>query len=402
MALGRKNQEYNFWVMRNATLKLRFDIVLFTLARTVINTSYRMVYPFLPVFARGLGVEPASLALSFSVRSFLGVFGPLMATVSDTHDRKTGILLGIGLFTTGSGVVGIWPSFWGFILGTSLVLLGNGVFIPSINAYLGDRIAYAKRGRVLAVTELSWALAFIGGIPLIQLLIDNYLWMTPFIVFSVAGFLFFLAFFLLLPAQRRENSHDNTIWRNLAGVIGSWPALAGLFTGIFFTGANEVVNLIFGVWIEDQFGLNFAALTIASVVIGVSELGGEIFTGIWLDKIGKRRMIWSFLALNSLAAFLLPLASRSLGFTMAGLGLFYITFEVVLVSMLTLMSEVYPSARATMMAATVAGFSLGRMFGDLIGPGLYGINFWLSCGAAIVLNGFAAIFLTQVKLNKYP
>ncbi len=385
--------------MNISKLKIRIDIILFTLTRTVINTSYRMVYPFLPVFARGLGVEPAKLALSFSVRSFLGIFGPFLATVSDTHDRKTGILLGIGLFTAGSGVVGIWPSFWGFILGTSLVLLGNGVFIPAISAYLGDRIAYEKRGRVLAITELSWALAFIGGIPLVQALINQYSWITPFIVFTVVGALFFLLFMLFVPAQRREKHDDNTIWRNLAGVLGTWPALAGLLTGILFTGANEVVNLIFGVWIEDQFGVNFAALTIASIVIGISELGGEVFTGIWLDAIGKRRAIWIFLGLNSLAALLLPLASESLGFTMAGLGLFYITFEVVLVSMLTLMSEVFPSARATMMAATVAGFSLGRMLGDLIGPGLFGVSFWLSCLVAIMLNGLAAILLTQVRVE---
>ena len=380
--------------------KIRFDIFLFTFARTVINTSYRMVYPFLPVFARGLGVEPAALALSFSVRSFLGIFGPFLATVSDTHDRKTGILLGIGLFTAGSGVVGIWPSFWGFILGISLVLLGNGVFIPAISAYLGDRIDYEKRGRVLAITELSWALAFIGGIPLVQVLIDHFSWVTPFIVFTGVGSLFFFLFMLFVPAQRREKHNNNTVWRNLAGVLSTWPALAGLMTGILLTGANEVVNLIFGLWIEDQFGVNFAALTIASIVIGVSELSGEIFTGIWLDAIGKRRAIWIFLGLNSLAAFLLPVASGSLGFTMAGLGLFYITFEVVLVSMLTLMSEVFPSARATMMAATVAGFSLGRMLGDLIGPGLFGISFWLSCLAAIILNGLAAMLLTQVQIQK--
>lgn len=72
--------------------KINFDILLFTLTRTAINTSYRMVYPFLPVFAAGLGVEPAVLALAFSVRSFLGVFGPFLATVADTRDRKTGLL----------------------------------------------------------------------------------------------------------------------------------------------------------------------------------------------------------------------------------------------------------------------------------------------------------------------
>lgn len=385
--------------MSKTSLKIKLDILLFTIMRTVINTSYRMVYPFLPLFARELGVEPATLAMSFSIRSFLGVLGPFLATVADTRDRKTGILLGVGLFTAGSGVVGIWPTFWSFIVGTSLVLLGNGVFIPSLNAYLGDRVSYGKRGRVLAITELSWSLAFIGGIPIVRALIENFSWVTPFILFTGIGLVFFILFLWLLPSKAILRTDENTIWLNLNRVLQTWPALAGLLVGVLVTGANETVNLIFGVWIESQFGLDFAALTAASVVIGLSELGGEAFTGLWLDKIGKRRMIWVFIGLNSIAAILLPLAGRRLGWAMTGLGFFYITFEVILVSTLTLMSEVVPTARATMLAATVAGFSLGRMLGDLIAPGLFGIGFWATCLAAVVMNLLAAGLLTQVRVE---
>lgn len=385
--------------MSKISLKIKLDILLFTMMRTVINTSYRMVYPFLPIFARELGVAPATLGMSFSIRSFLGVLGPFLATVADTRDRKTGILLGIGLFTAGSGVVGIWPTFWSFIVGTSLVLLGNGVFIPSLNAYLGDRVSYGKRGRVLAITELSWSLAFIGGIPVVRALIENFSWVTPFFLFTGIGLVFFILFLWLLPSKAILRTEENTIWRNLSRVIQTWPALAGLLVGVLVTGANETVNLIFGVWIESQFGLDFAALTAASVVIGVSELGGEAFTGLWLDKIGKRRMIWVFIGLNSIAAILLSFAGRRLGWAMTGLGFFYITFEVILVSTLTLMSEVVPTARATMLAATVAGFSLGRMLGDLIAPGLFSIGFWATCLAAVVMNLFAAGLLTQVRVG---
>ena len=122
-----------------------------------------------------------------------------------------------------------------------------------------------------------------------------------------------------------------------------------------FTFANELVNLVFGLWIEKGFGLDFNALTVASIVIGVSELGGEVFTGLWLDAVGKRKMIWIFLGLNALAAVILPFMGGSLGLAMGGLGLFYITFEILMVSALTLMSEVMPSARATMISMTLAG-----------------------------------------------
>ncbi len=385
--------------MSISSIKVKFHLFLFTLARTIINTNYRMVYPFLPVFAKEMGVATASLAIAFSVRSFLGVFGPFLATIADTHDRKTGILLGVGLFTAGSGVVGIFPNFWGFIAGTSLVLLGNGVFIPSLNAYLGDNVPFEKRGRVLAITELSWALAFIGGIPLVGLLLESFTWVTPFLIFTIIGVLLFLLFAWILPSNRIQSTEGNNIKQNFRRILRTWPALAGLLAGILFTGANETVNLIFGVWIEDQFGLNFAALAIASVVIGVSELSGEVFSAVWLDAIGKRRVIWIFLGVNSLAALLLPLTDGVLAWALAGLGLFYISFEIVLVSALTLMSEVVPSARATMIAATVAGFSLGRMLGDLIAPGLYGISFWLCCLAAVALNALAAGLMTQVKVD---
>jgi len=146
--------------------------------------------------------------------------------------------------------------------------------------------------------------------------------------------------------------------------------------------------------------LNFAALTAASIVIGVSELGGEIFTGLWLDAVGKRRMIWLFLGMNSLAAIFLPLTGGTLVWSMVGLGFFYVTFEIILVSLLTLMSEVVPTARATMLATTVAGFSLGRMLGDLVAPGLFEIGFWATCAASVVLNILGAGLLTQVRVKR--
>ena len=390
---------YNCKVMAIKRWKIKLHIVLFTFTRIVVNTNYRMVYPFLPVFARGLGIEPASLALAFSIRSFLSVFGPFLATIADTHDRRTGILMGAGLFTLGSGLVGLSPTFWGFIGGISLASLGNVVFIPSMNAYLGDQVSYEKRGRVMAITEMSWALAFIAGIPVVRWLLESYAWFSPFYIFTGLGLVFFVLYWFMLPARSIPKTDENTIWRNLGRVLKTWPAVAGLLVGVLATGANETVNVIFGVWIENQFGINFAALTTASIVIGISELGGEVATGLWLDAVGKRKMIWIFLGLNSLAALLLPLGGRSMTWALAGLGFFFISFEIILVGMLTLMSEVVPAARATMMAMTVAGFSLGRMLGDLISPSFYSIGFGAVCLATIVLNFLAASLLTQVKVG---
>lgn len=358
-----------------------------------------MVYPLLPLFAAGLGVSIAELGIAFSIRSFLGVLGPFLAVYADIRGRKSGMLLGLGLFTVGTFFVAIWPSFFTFIVASSLVVLGNGVFIPSMQAYLSDRVPYEKRGAVISFTELSWALSFIIGIPIIGLLIEKLNWVSPFIFLGVLGLALFILLISKIPKDANPTREKQALLGNLRSVLTFWPAVAGMLMGFFFTWANELVNLVFGVWINDSFGLAFATMTAASIVIGSSELISELLSVFVLDKLGKRRAILLALLLNSVSSVLLPLTANNLTLALLGLGFFYITFEFALISGLTMMSEVLPSARATVMAATLAAFSLGRMLGALVGPSLYGVGFWAACLGAVLLNIISLFFLTQVRLK---
>ena len=123
-----------------------------------------MVYPFLAVFSRGLGVDLASLSLALTFRSLIGTIGPFAATMGDSRGRKLAMLLGLGLFTVGTSVVVFWPTFPAFVAALIMTTLGKYIFDPPMQAYLGDRVPYERRGRILAVTELGWSLSFIIGI----------------------------------------------------------------------------------------------------------------------------------------------------------------------------------------------------------------------------------------------
>ena len=382
------------------THKINWQIAYFTLVRTVMNSGYRMVYPLLPLFASGMGVELSAFAAAFSVRSFLGIIAPFLATFADTRGRKAGMLLGMGIFTLGCGIVATWPGFLTFVIASTLIVIGNGVFIPSMQAYLGDHVPFEKRGAVMSITELSWALGFIIGVPVLGALLTATTWFAPFIALTALGLILGGLLIKVVPGENVLSTGNEAILHNLKKVVTYWPALAGLIMGLFATSANEVVNLVFSVWIKDSFGLAFATLSFASVVIGTSELASELLSALIIDRLGKKRAILIALLLNCFAAVLLPLSGQKLGFAIAGLAFFYITFEFALISAMTLMSEVLPDARATIIAATVAFFSLGRMLGDLIAPSLYNINFWAACLAAVVLNGLSLIFLSQVRVAK--
>lgn len=353
----------------------------------------RMVYPFLPVFGRGLGVDLELLSLAVTFRSVAGVFGPFLAAIADRRGRKAGILFGVSLFTIGAALLGFWPGYPAFVLTLVLTILGNFVFIPSMQAYLGDHVPYSRRGMALALTEFGWSLSFILGVPLMGFLIARWGWVAPFPFLSVTGLLSLGLLAWLLPYDKPVIDQKWNLWRNLAGVLSYQPALAGLLLGLLITAANEVVNLVFGVWMEDSFGLKITALGAASAVIGLSELGGESLVSLISDRMGKSYAVAAGLALNCLAALLLPVLGGDLPGALAGLSLFYITFEFTLVSCIPIMTEVMPQARATLMATFVAAMSLGRALGASASSSLYQHGFTFTILAAVIFNLAALLAL---------
>jgi predicted MFS family arabinose efflux permease len=372
------------------------QVAAFAVIRTIINTLHRMVYPFLAVLARGVGVDIISMSYALTARSLVGTIGPFAATVADRRGRKFGMLSGIALFTLGTAVVVFWPSFPALVISIILSTLGKYIFDPSMQAYLGDRIPYARRGRTIAVTEFGWSLAFVLGIPLMGFLIARGGWMAPFPLMAVLGVLIFAGLFWMLPRDIKPPEDNPTLSANLRTVLTFAPALAGLAVGLFASTANEVVNLIFGVWLEDSFGLQIAALGAASAVIGLSELGGEGLVAAFVDRLGKPRAIGLGLAGNCLAAIALFFLGRTQAGALVGLFLFYITFEFTLVSVIPMMTEVLPSARATLMAFNVASLSLGRALGDLLAPRLYVWGFWSVILGAVLFNLLALLALRKV------
>ncbi len=376
-------------------IPLRFQLILFTAARTIFNTLHRMVYPFLAIFARSLGVDLATFSLALTARSVVGTFGPFAAAVADRRGRRFGMLLGTALFTLGAAVVVFWPTFPGLTISLILATLGKYIFDPGMQAYLSDRVPYERRGRTIAITEFGWSLAFIAGVPLMGFLISRNGWMAPFPLLTLLGALIVAGLFWMVPKDARP-VNGNTSRDNFRLVLTSVPALTGLAIGLFASAANEQVNLIFGVWLEDSFGLQIAALGAASAIIGFSELSAEGLVAVFVDRLGKSRAVALGLMINSLAALALPYVGRTEAGALVGLFFFYISFEFTLVSSIPLMTEILPSARATMMAFNIAAISMGRAIGAFLAPRLYGISFLAVAVGAIVFNIFAIAAVSRL------
>ncbi|MBM3791748.1 MAG: MFS transporter [Acidobacteria bacterium] len=378
-------------------LPYRAHIVLFTVTRVVLNTMFRMVYPFLPVFGRGLRVDLASMSLALTLRSVAGCMGPFLATLADGLGRKAGMMLGLALFAVGALSVLLRPSFGGFILCLVLTVVGKYVYDPSIQAYLGDRVPYDRRGLVIALTEFGWSLSFIIGVPAAGYLIARGGWTAPFLPLALLGFGAVGIYARAIPKDSFTLRRRISPAANIRAVFLSAPALRGLAMGLAASAANEVINLVFGVWMEQSFGLQIAGLGAAAAAIGISELAGESLVGVMTDRMGKRRAIRTGLIFNCLAALLLPLLGVNLAGALLGLFLFYVSFEFTMVSMIPLMTEIFPAARATLLALNVAALSLGRALGAMLSSPLYALGIPANAFAAVAWNLIAWYFLRRIR-----
>ncbi len=383
---------------------MRLQVGLFTLIKILYNTTYRMVYPFLSFFAAGLGADLAAFSVIFAVRSFSGALAPFLAPIADRRGRKASMLLGLLVFILGAGLVALWPSYPTFFAAVVMTSFGgNTIFTPAMQAYLGDRVAYARRGRVLAFTETSWSLAFILGVPLMGLLIGTSArgWTVPFPLLAGVGLVLAALLLAAVPATPPASAASGPLWGSLRQVLSFRPALAALLMSFALTTATESVNLVFGVWLEDAVGLKLAALGAASAAIGIAELSGEGLTALLADRLGKERAIRAGIVLSILAALGMNLLGGSEAGALVSLFLFYLTFEFTIVSSMPLVSEILPAGRASLIAANFAAFSVGRATGSLLAPWLYqGLGFHANTISALLFNLLALLALGFIRLPK--
>jgi len=297
------------------------------------------------------------------------------------------------LFAGGCVAVVVFPSIWTFALAMGLLALAKVNYDPSMQAYVGDAVPYAQRGKALAVTEYSWALALLIGAPAVGLAIQAWGWSAPFFWLALLSLLAVIFLWRMLPRLGTARAQGVGLRDTLRVVMKYRVIWAAFFYIALMMTANEMLFIGYGSWMETSFGLTLATLGFASAIIGGSEIVGETFAGWSVDRFGKRPVITTTGILNALLYIILPFTSGSLTTALITLFVLFMTFEITVVGGMPLMTELVPKHRAVVMSMVVAAMSVGRALGALAGPMFMELGGFVLNGAVSALVMGTAVFI---------
>ncbi len=367
-------------------------------SRSIINTANRFIYPFAPAISRGLGVPLTAVTSVIALNQATNLLGLFTSPLGDRTGYRRMMVTGLVALIAGMLMAGTFPLYGTLVMALFLSGLCKSLFDPAIQAYVGKRVSYRRRGMVVGILEISWSVATLVGIPGIGILINSFGWRSPF--FALAGAAVVALGLVLNCVQDDFNCESDNGGKRLVFLEGVRHLLkmkrarGAMGVGFCMGFANDNLFVIYGAWLENAFDLSVVALGIGTGVIGIAELMGSSFTAAFADRIGIKSSVAWGIALCSAAYLLIPLAAGSLVFALAALFVVFFFYEQSIVAFISLCTELVPGSRATMISLLLAASGLGRVMGAFSG-GMVWEHFGMGtvCLASTLLTLASLVFL---------
>ena len=137
--------------------RMMWSLATAIVCRILLNTARRFIYPFAPTFSRGLGVPLTAVTSLIAVNQATSVIGLFFGPVSDRIGYRVMMLCSLGMLALGMLAAGLIPVYGVVLIALFLAGLGKSIFDPAIQAYVGERVPYNRRGRVIGMLEICWA-----------------------------------------------------------------------------------------------------------------------------------------------------------------------------------------------------------------------------------------------------
>ena len=352
----------------------RRHVTTLTIARLTSNACFRYAPPFLASISDDFQISLSRLGLALMITEIVMGISPILGRFVDRMHRRTAMAGGLLAISGAATIAAASPSVWIFVLGMLLIAVAKFIFDIGLASWVNDHVEYEKRGRVIGLTETSWALGLLVGVTAMGLVASATSWRWGYAVGAISVAVMAIVVMTRLDghdvagSQRSKDTTKYPMPRN-----GYW-----IFAAMFFLmAASQTLFVTFGSWLEDEFGFTEAGISAVVFGLGAFELLASVTSARRTDTWGKERSTIFGALLILPAGLLLTVGHNNAIIGLILLGIYLLGFEFSIVSMLPLSANLIPSSPGRGLGIVLAGGTLGRASMSLIGTAAYdkfGIN----------------------------
>lgn len=336
--------------------EIRRNITAVTSARLVTNACYRFAPPFLAIIAKGFNASIEDIGIAVAISELTGLTSPMAGRLVDRLSHRTSMLLGLVGTALGCMIAALAPNLVVFGVGIAVLALTKQSFDLGLGSWIADHVKYEQRGRIVGLTETSWALGLLIGVSAMGLITAVSSWRVAYWV-GIA----MLAWFVLVigrrvnAAPRATHVHVHGAPRRITG--HAWFAVATMFC-IMASAQNLFVT--FGAWLEDDFGFGAARISAIGFLVGGIELFASTSSARLTDRWGKERSIAIGALLIAPAGIVLALGGSNLVVGVAAIVIYFMGFEFSVVSLLPVATQLVPNNPGAGLGWVLGAGTVGR------------------------------------------
>jgi MFS family permease len=160
--------------------------VAFLLVSMLMLVVYQQMYNSLSVFLRDTHGMPTQVFGFLMIASPITVILFQFSTTQAVKTRPPFLMMALGTFfyMIGFGMFGFVTATWLFAAALVIITIGEMIIMPVSSALAANFAPEDKRGRYMAVFEVSWGLPSIIGPSAAGLILDNF---NPFLLWYLAA-----------------------------------------------------------------------------------------------------------------------------------------------------------------------------------------------------------------------
>src|SRR5262245_25054079 len=159
-----------------------------TIATFAVGVDNYIVAAVLPAIADDLHEPIALVGLLASAYALpTAIFAPVFGPLSDRRGRRTGMLIGLSIFTVAAAACVVAPSLPFLLVARVINGLGASIASPATLAYAGDMPSPRERARTLGIVLSAFPFSTLIGLPIGALVTGLFGWRAAFIFVLLAA-----------------------------------------------------------------------------------------------------------------------------------------------------------------------------------------------------------------------